>query len=464
MIASRSTVFFSTAMLVLVFIAPAAGQLLPMVVYSDIVSSATSDVPGIAGAKFSSFDRPFSSPDGSRWIFSADTDLATTQDEVIVSGAGLTGTVVVQEGVTQVAPPSAELAGLIDGRISLTNSGDFAYGTNTDAATTGDEVIGRSFGGTFSVPAREGDPAPNILGGTIGTSNHSSYIAADGRVGYVSASLGGVPSTENSAVFFDTTVIAQEGITVPAGQAGGATNTWQLFDFENTFFANNGADYLIQGDTDAASNDDLVVRNGTVVLQEGVVIPGSGFVNPIDAAGIVETLMTADGTWFARGNNDVDEQDWLVRNGAVVVAGGDTVPGGLAGEVFDDAIFSDTFFLMTGNNVGDYVYGGVTDAANTDANAVLIFNNASVLLREGDSVDLNGNGLADDDAFLSVFNNDDSFLTDDLKYYFTADLRDSLGASIGQAFMVVSVPEPATLTGFAAIASLLLLRRLAGCE
>ncbi len=420
---------------------------IPTVIYSDIATSPTSDVPGIVGAKFSSFDRPYRSPNSVHWIFTADTDIVTTtQDEVIILGTGLSGTVAVQEGVTQVAPPATELAGLLDRNLWVTNNGDFAYGTNTDGATTTDEIIGRRLGGVSTAPIREGDPAPGIPGATLGISNHSAYIAGDGRVGFVGTSLIGTGgTTTDSAVFFDTSVIAQEGVTVPAGQAGGATNTWQVFDFESAYFANSGATHLIQGDTNAATGDDVLVFNGTVVLQETQVVPGSGFASPIATEGISEAILTANGDWFARGGN-VDLQDWLVRNGALLAQTDGAVPGGQPGEQFDDATFAATFFSMTGNSLGDYVYGGVTNNANANANAVLVFNNSLLLLREGDAVDLNGNGLPDDDAFISVFNNDDAFLTDSLLYYFTADLRNGAGAALGQAFLVVQVPEPGALS------------------
>jgi hypothetical protein len=436
-----------------------ASAQVPRVIYSDIVTSPTSDVPGLPGAKFSSFDRPFSSPDGSRWIFSADTDLATTSDEVIVLGSGLSGTTVVQEGVTQVAPPSTELAGLIDLRLWVTNAGDFVYATNTDnAVTTADEVIGRRVGATYDVPAREGDPAPGIPGATIGLNVHSGYLADDGRVGFLSTSLLGTGSTStDSAAFFGNTVIAQEGITVPGNQAGGGTATWQLFDFEGFYMANNGATHLLRGDTNAAVGDDVLVYNGNVVLQEAEIIPGSGFTSPIATGGSVEDLLTANGDWFSRGAN-ADAIDWVVRNGTVLASTDTPVPGGIAGETFDDATFAATFFSMAGNGSGDYVYGGVTSNPDLNANAVLVFNNDFVLIREGDPVDVDGNGVFDDNAFISVFNNEDAFLTDDLRYFFTADLRDSAGVALGQAFIVMPVPEPGALS-LLAIGAIGLLRR-----
>jgi hypothetical protein len=95
--------------------------------------------------------------------------------------------------------------------------------------------------------------------------------------------------------------------------------------------------------------------------------------------------------------------------------------------------------LNTPNNCGDYIVGGVTNSADTNANAVLVFNGKVVVAREGDPVDLNGNGLDDDSTFISVFNNDDSVLTDGRVYYFNADLRDGAGVSLGQAFLRMPV-------------------------
>jgi hypothetical protein len=159
----------------------------------------------------------------------------------------------------------------------------------------------------------------------------------------------------------------------------------------------------------------------------------------------------------ARGNN-VDANDWVLRNGAVVAQKGDAVPGGLAGETFDDTTFADLFFSITANDNGDYVYGGVTSTA-ANANAVLVFNDQFVFLREGDGIDIDGNGLADDNAFISVFNNDDAILTNDLRYFLTVDAVDGAGTALGQVFMVVQVPEPGALSLIAAGAIGLLRRR-----
>jgi hypothetical protein len=82
----------------IVGIVPAAAfAMIPTVIFSNIQSSMTSDVPGIPGLKFkagttssSAFDRPFVSSDGTRWVLGGFVGTGTTDDDVIISGTGTT--------------------------------------------------------------------------------------------------------------------------------------------------------------------------------------------------------------------------------------------------------------------------------------------------------------------------------------------------------------------------------------
>ena len=60
-------------------------------------------------------------------------------------------------------------------------------------------------------------------------------------------------------------------------------------------------------------------------------------------------------------------------------------------------------------------------------------------------VDLDGNGLLDDDVFINTFRDDDAFLTDDGVLYALVSLKDSTGAAAGQAMITYVIPEPGTL-------------------
>jgi hypothetical protein len=136
--------------------------------------------------------------------------------------------------------------------------------------------------------------------------------------------------------------------------------------------------------------------------------------------------------------SNADAIDWVYYNGAVVAqTDAPIVPA--SAELFDDAAFAQCFFTIAANAVGDYIVGGTTNAADANANAVLVLNGTTVVLRENDMVDLNGNGLADDDAFIGTFNNSDCFLTDDLKLVFFADVRNALLAPLGQMVLKVDI-------------------------
>ncbi len=422
------------------------------VIYSEIASSGTSMVPGLGGALFDSFDRPYASADGSWWIISASSDLDTSEDEVLIVGSGTTGAVVVREGTQADWAGAGELVGLIDQRASINNSGHYAFATNLGgtASTSADEQI-VMYNGAFSAVATEGDAVPGFPSDAYGTSLDSASITNAGAVSFRAPSTSGaLGSDDDDFLISNGAVFAQENNTVP----GGASDAWDNFDTDDFSFAADGTRWLAQGDlTGDSTTDDVVVVNGSVAIREGGAISGiSGVVETI-----VESTMHSNGDWFARGDMD-SQDDWLVYNGELVAKTDDAVPGGLLGETLDDTPFSATFFSMTGDGDGNFVYGATTSNADTAANAVLVYNNEFVLLREGDAVDVDGNGLFDDGAYLSVFNNDDAFLTPDGWYYFTADLIDDAGGSLGQAFMRIQVPAPGAMAPLA-LGGLMISRR-----
>jgi len=412
----------------------------PTVIYSEISTSPTSVVPGLGGALFDSFSRPFASPDGSLWIMRASSNLATSEDDVLIIGSGVTGAVGVQEGTQAPWAAAGELVGLLDESLSINDSGHYAFATNLGgtAPTTADEQI-VGWTGAFSAVATEGDGVPGFAGEVYGISLFSPLISNGGAFGFgAPTTVGALGSDFDDFLIFNNTVVAQEGVTVP----GGSTDAWDLFDTNDFYVAGDGVRWLAQGDVlgDTAA-DDVVVVNGNVAIREDGAI--AGIAGPVET--ILESFMNSNGDWFARG--DVDSQeDWVVVNGLLAAQSGDTVPGGLPGETYDDAVFSSTFFSMTGDGAGNYVLGATTSNADPLADAVLVYNNDFVFARQGDPVDLDGNGLFDDDLYLNVFNNDDAFLTPDGWYYFTADLMDELGVAAGQAFLRMRVPEPTSLS------------------
>lgn len=441
--------------------------------YTNLQASPTSLIPGGGGLRFDTgtatqFDRPYVSANGQFFIFTALSNSgATANDEVVVVGSLSAGFItaanmVAREGITELEPGRTIDSATIGRNAAINNLGEFVFEANLSGATTDDEVIVK--GSNFMSPVlliavREGQSvgslAPGIL---LGATLDSAGIANNGKIGF-RATLTGAPTGQNIAAFFDNgnSLAFQSGVTVPTGQAGGAMNFWQGAVANGFYLAADGMNWFARGDTDAATTiDGIIVKNNAVVIQEGQPLPGSAHPSTVSAT-IGEAIMAPGGAWMARGSF-ADNEDWVVYNGTPISITGDTVPGGLPGEVFDDALFAATHFAIAANGVGDYVYGGVTNAADVNANAVIVWNNLMVVAREGDPVDIDGNGLFDDDAFISVFNNDDMFLTDDNFLYFFADLRDGAGATIGQAFLVLQVPTPGAASAFA-LAALTLRRR-----
>ncbi len=183
--------------------------------------------------------------------------------------------------------------------------------------------------------------------------------------------------------------------------------------------------------------DEVVVVDGTVVVREGSVLPGTTFPNPVDSLGIVGTHLAPNGDWFVRGNNDISETDWVFSNNGLLATLDQPIFTG-ASELWDDAEFADGFFLHVGNGVGDYVIGGVSNGP-TDTNGVLVVNNQAVIAREGDPIDLDGNGAFDDDAYIDTFGNDDGYLSDAGVFYFVANIQNVSNVRTGQGFFSIDL-------------------------
>jgi hypothetical protein len=447
----------------------------PTVIFSNIATSPTSDVPGFPGHKFNpgtatQFDRPFMSPDGSRWVFGAVADDPTTDLDVLIIGSGTTGAgafMGVKEGDTVPGIAPTAVYSTINTQMGINNSGHYAFSGDTTAASTSDDVAVRwTAGGGFELMAREGQQAPGQGAGIgYGSSNNACNISSDDSVWFRSAALTGATTQQvlykNQSLAVGS-VIAQTDNTIPGGQLVAPSQSIDNFTSDRFRVDAMGLHSIYHADLNGPTATDLVmVYDGNVVAQEGVVLPGSGFASLVSSlsgdAGSQQ--ISHNGTHYAFRGSNVDGIDWVKGASAMLAVTDQPIYTG-ATELFDDTPFSTTFFINAVNGMGDYVIGGTTNNPNASMNAVLVLNGTTEVLREGDPVDVNGNGLFDDDAFLSVFNNDDSFLTDDLKYYFNADLRNGAGTSIGQAFLVAQVPEPSSLALFALAAGLLLRRRV----
>ena len=432
----------------------------PRVIFSEVVSSPTSDAPGLPGRKITGFDRPFRSASGNYWILSATIDTgAATTDEILIVGSGLSSLgsqTVVQEGVTDIGGGRLIDSASIDTQLQINDQGVFAFTGNLSGATTDDEVIIKGDVnnlGLFSLIAQEGQSS-GIGATTFGAIMANPNVNNAGQFAWRSTLTGAATGQTNALFITDGTPLAQSGVTQPAGQLLDGTRAWNTFA---SFEVADNNDWMARGTLTApTSSDSIAVVNGTVVAQEGAPLPGVSPTTP-NVLSIVEDRMMPGGDWLLRGSY-AGGQDWLMQNGNLIAQTGDTVPGGLPGETLSDVPFAATFFAMVGDDNGNYVYGSTTSNPDVDRDAVLIYNNAFVVARQFDPVDLNGDGVFNDDMFINVFNNDDMFLSNDGYLFFTADVVNSSGAALGQAYMVIQVPAPGA-AGLLALAGVAGLRR-----
>jgi PKD repeat protein len=429
------TVPFASVMAHPVQAPQAIGPLTITAIYSNIPGHPTAAVPGLPGVEFdpgtgtTHFDRVFGSPNGN-WILTAlNNSASTANDEMVL----VNNVVRAREGFA--FPGSTEVAGAIDTVVNINDAGQFVFATNTDAATTMDDVIVMiDAADVTSTPVREGSAFAGVPGASWAATLDTPSIAADGTVA-LRGNMTGVPTTQDFVIAYGNTALGQEGVTSPTG----TTETWQVFDLSDFFISADGTSWLAQGDLSGDTNtDDVVVVNNTIVVQEGSVLPGTTFPDPVDLNGIVGVFMSPNGDWFVRGNNDVTLDDWVYSNNGLLAAVGQPIFIG-ATELYDDATFAAGFFLHTGNGNGDYVIGGVTDAADVSANAVLVLNGETVIARENDPIDLDGNGIFDDDTHIHTFGNDDGYLSDAGIFYFVANIRNGAGTVTGQGFFSIDL-------------------------
>lgn len=435
----------------------------PSAIFTNIQTSPTSLVPGLGGARFATgattrFDRPYGSPDGNRWIFVGQYSDGASLRDVIVTGGGTTSAGSSSPVVFgQTTPFDGSITYQSFGtQLGITNDGRFAFGADTDAPTTSDNVVVRWNGSGFDLIAREGTQALGQAPGVnYGSTHDGVHILSDGRVGLRSATLQNA-TTQQVLYYLNGpgagSVYAQTDVTIPSGQQVAPDQSIDNLTAGRFRSNADGSHAIYHGDLNGPTASDLVVvYDGNVLAQEGTVLAGSGFTSNIlnlsSDNGSTQVSATG-GNYSFRGSN-ADTIDWAVVNGAVVAVTDAPIYAG-ATELFDDAPFSSTFFSTALDNQGNYVIGGTTNSFDGNANAVLVYNNSHVVVREGDAVDIDGNGLFDDNAFISVFNNDDMWLSDAGILYFNADIRDGENQALGQGYFSVSVnpvPEPATLIG-----------------
>jgi|GEM_PF-1697636 len=411
------------------------------VLYTKIDASSTSSTPwtlDLAGSpapsKFKSIDAFTVSHDGATWVLRGTNRLGGELENMLVLGDAQADPQLAlnlaQEG--QAVPTEAPGVRwhFFDGLqpVAFDTAGNLALHGRTQGPPTGQQerIMKRSAAGVWSVVLREGDPLHGLrdssAGGPgdegLGSMVSGVHLLDDGRVGYIVTPIQNCHSSNYPAFLYDDQGFMQSGVSMlDTGEV------WDDFDPGGTGGTPDGAFYYSTGVTENlnTSLDDVFAVNNVTVFAEG---------QPVAVGGLTyqetfEVEMAANGNWIARGD-DSSNDDWCVVNGTLVAQTGMSVEGGA--EAYSIAISACAL-----NANGDWAVTAGTDHPDDRLDEVLVVN-GKVIVREGDPVDLDGNGVFDDGAFIGdgspaagAFAPSDLALTDDGMVYFIGRLNDGMG-------------------------------------
>jgi hypothetical protein len=139
-------------------------------------------------------------------------------------------------------------------------------------------------------------------------------------------------------------VTVQEGTLVPVSAGGNGVENWQNFDF--TGVAESG-DWFFTGDTNAASLDEFIMKNGMIIYREGDMVDGQTLAGDIEGA-----YMNEDGDigyiWDIGGGSI----EALFLNERLILAEGDEVDYTGDGNVDVGAVVSQ-FTGISSLTIGD---------------------------------------------------------------------------------------------------------------
>lgn len=413
------------------------------VIFTEITTHSSGTVPGALDAasapvatNWLAIEDLAVRQDGGQWCIKGRTTQATTNDSILIIGSGLSGTMFCQDGQPFQGGTGGELYDFFDSGTPISwnanNDIGFSCRAKGGVASVFEKVV-RVVGGTHTIVHQMGDSFPGLTDvvanptgdETFGNSIGSVTLLNDGTFLFGNTPIGACHSSRYPAVFKGTTGFMQSGVT-PITVITGANEIWDNLLYDGGGGSPDGLHWYWEGDTENASTaiDGIFVVDGVCIFQEGQPLLGG----PRTYADTFQARMSNNGDWVARGDDTLDN-DWAVRNGALIASTGDSITVGSTEK------WGVTFSAITGNQVGDWLLVGNTDSVDPTADNVMVINGETVIRREGDPIDLDGDGLFNDDVFIASFQAFDVHLSDNGDVWYLATLRNGAGTTIGDAFL-----------------------------
>ncbi|MFH1681720.1 MAG: T9SS type A sorting domain-containing protein [Candidatus Eisenbacteria bacterium] len=252
------------------------------------------------------------------------------------------------------------------------------------------------------------------------TGNNNPYF-----VGGITPTQGG--STTNRGLFYG---VGTTPLLTGGGVIAGLPDTLDhsetvSFDYRFSWW---GDHYIaeVQTVTGSSLNNNHMVIDGAVILVDGLPVSENGAI-PVSAGGLPgerwdnfdNAGITTDGRWMFTGDTDwsvVSLDEIIVVDGVIEYREGDTLDGEVLSGSIEGAYMNedgDVSFIWD-------IQGGTVEA---------LYLNDRLLLKEGDEVDITGDGVADPGVVLTDFTgisaltmSDRDFADGDVRIYFTANI------------------------------------------
>ncbi|MDX2115613.1 MAG: DUF11 domain-containing protein [Planctomycetota bacterium] len=415
---------------------PAPTEASARAVLSTVATSPTSLVPGLEGVRVApgGLGRVFKSPSGSRWISRVETDAPPATREVVLAWSADFGPqTVARAGDFPLIPgdPPAPAAAF-EPVVAIDDAGTWACAGKDAREAPGDAFVYTQDAQGGRVAAREGQPAPALGGVSYADDLGGVALAFAGEICFGATLTGTAPGFAQALFGLDGFYArAQAGANFPLGQRNGNTFPYGAFDRRGAashMVDEFGVRFLAGGTiADGPGFDRVLIVDHEVFVQEGVRLRSSSFVSPARAGEPLRGAhMESTGAWFAWGSND-DGTHWVLYPSGVLTHSGQPVTPGAA-ERWRGGPPDAGFVLACGNRGGSLLVGGLTDDPDPTRDSVLVLDGA-VILREGDPVDLNANGVFDDGVYIRGFVNGAGVLSDAGVVTVLVSLRDA-GAAL----------------------------------
>ena len=370
------------------------------------------------------FQRPDISANGRYIGLEVDlvADSANDDAAVVIDLQSDSRTIVAQEGVSSL--PAGVIGG-IDNAVEVNNTGQAAF-------HAGDSITGFWDGTNLTQVVTTGDAAP--AGAPLsdyGDNFARVQLTNAGVVGgeYDSSGTGTAPDTREDFLSLGSSLLVAAdsaplpGYVVQDSDLSGLTEAFSEFSVSA-----EGTEWIaeIRFDDDSTFDSTIAV-NGTVVAQEGITIHTTPGGVDVTYDNTLDSDIADGGQWITESRSD-NSIDYTLVNGTVILAEAEPAPNG------------STLSSLSGvsiNSNGDYI-----SLWNTDGDAILILNEDTILVTQGDtlSVDYNGDGTLED-LVVGNFPTEAFNLADDGTLALLVNFDDTTGADVGNALVTLNIND-----------------------